>query len=77
MSRLRSADFSLFDEEIDKIFLLVTKKSAITNTSFIKVEELVAAIYQAVKAVMIHMMQRGLRTSRRFLIDLLAARDSN
>lgn len=77
MATLRSADFSIFDEELDKIFLIVTKKAQVTASATISVEELVNAIYYAAKAVMINMMQRGLRNSRRFLIDLLAARDAN
>jgi len=77
MVSLRSADFSIFDEEIDKIFLDVTKQAAITSKAVINTNELIGAIYYAVKAVMIFMMQRGLKNSRRFLIDLLAARDAD
>lgn len=77
MQNLRSADFSIFDEELDKIFLIESHEPAIKATSSIKVEELVDSVYYATKAVMIHMMQRGLRNSRRFLIDILAARDTN
>ena len=77
MIKLRSADFNIYDEEIDKLFMDFTGLARISSTATIKIEDLVSKVYEAVKAVMIHMMQDGLKKSRRFLVDLIAARDTN
>ena len=42
-----------------------------------QVDDLCALIYNGVKAIMVSMMQNGLKKSRRLLVDLLAERDSN
>lgn len=77
MTSLRGADFNIYDEEIDKMFMNFTGLTRISSSATIKIEDLVSKVYEAVKAVMIHMMQDGLKKSRKFLGDLIAARDSN
>ena len=42
-----------------------------------QIDELVDRVYSGVKAVMIHLMQSGLKKSRKFLVDLIAARDTD
>ena len=77
MVSLRSADFEIYDEEITKIFTDLTKQARVSSSAILEIDELIKQIYDAVKAVMIHMMQTGLKKSRKFLVDLLAARDQN
>ena len=77
MVSLRSADFEIYDEEITKIFTDLTKQAKVSSSAILQIDELIKQIYDAVKAVMIHMMQTGLKKSRKFLVDLLAARDQN
>lgn len=77
MMTLRSADFEIYDEEINKIFTDLTKQARVSSTAVLQIEDLVNQVYDGVKAVMINMMQIGLKKSRKFLVDLLAARDTN
>lgn len=77
MVSLRSADFEIYDEEITQIFTDLTKQARVSSSAILEIDELIKQIYDAVKAVMIHMMQTGLKKSRKFLVDLLAARDQN
>lgn len=77
MMTLRSADFEIYEEEITKIFTDMTKQARVSSTAVIQLDELVKQVYNGVKAVMINMMQIGLKKSRKFLVDLLAARDTN
>lgn len=77
MTSLRGADFNIYDEEIDKLFMTFTGLTRISTTATIKIEDLVSKVYVAVKAVMIHMMQDGLKKSRQFLGDLISKRDTN
>ena len=55
--------------------MMLTKQARVSSTASASVDELVALVYQGVKAVMIDMMQRGLKKSRRTLNELVAARD--
>ena len=79
MTSLRSTDFTIFPEEIDKIFLDLVGKTDTRSAQrdVLPVDKLMDAIYDAVKAVMIYMMERGLKNSRRFIVDMLAARDTD
>ena len=79
MTSLRSTDFTIFPEEIDKIFLDLVGKTDTRSAQrdVLPVDKLMNAIYDAVKAVMIYMMERGLKNSRRFIVDMLAARDTD
>ena len=77
MVSLRGADFEIYDEEIDKLFLTITKQPRITSSAVLQVDDLCALIYEGVKAIMVSMMQNGLKKSRRLLVDLIAERDTN
>ena len=77
MASLRGADFEIYDEEIDKLFLTVTKQLRITSSAVLQVDDLCALIYDGVKAIMVSMMQNGLKKSRRLLVDLIVERDTN
>ena len=57
MVTLRSADFEIYDEEINKIFTDLTKSAKVSSSAILQIDELIKEIYDAVKAVMIHMMQ--------------------
>lgn len=54
---------------------MLTKQARVSSTAVASVDELVQLVYSGVKAVMIDMMQRGLKKSRRTLNELVAARD--
>ena len=56
MISLRSADFEIYDEEINKIFTDLTKQAKVSSSAVLQIDELIKQIYDAVKAVMIHMM---------------------
>lgn len=56
LQSLRGADFAIYDEEIDKIFLMLTKQARVSATAVASVEEFIALVYNGVKAVLIHMM---------------------
>ena len=77
LQSLRAADFAIYDEEIDQIFLMLTKQARVSATAVVSIEEFVAEVYKGVKAVVIHMMQSQLKKSRKFLADLVAQRDIN
>jgi len=49
----------------------------VSASALAKVDELIDLVFSGVKAVMISMMQDGLKKSRRFLVDLIAARDTD
>ena len=77
LTSLRSSDFTIYDEEIDKLFMDLTKQTRISSTAVANIEELVAIVYEGLKAVLINMMQSGLKKSRRYLVDLIAAKDTD
>ncbi len=77
LTSLRSSDFTIYDEEIDKLFMDLTKQTRISSSAVANIQELVAIVYEGVKAVLIHMMQSGLKKSRRYLVDLIAAKDTD
>ena len=57
LQSLRAADFSIFDEEINDMFLWLTKQARVSTTAVASVEEFVNQVYTGVKAVIIYMMQ--------------------
>ena len=77
LTSLRSSDFTIYDEEIDKLFMDLTKQTRISSSAVADIEQLVAIVYEGVKAVLINMMQSGLKKSRRYLVDLIAAKDTD
>ena len=56
MVGLRSADFEIYYEEINKIFTDLTKQPTNSRSATLSVDQLIKEIYDAVKAVMIFMM---------------------
>ena len=47
-----------------------------SSSAVLEVEQLIDQVYLAVRAVMIHMMVTALKKSRKYLVDLIAARAS-
>ena len=56
---------------------MLTKQERASSNTTVPVDDLVVLIYEGVKAVMIDMMQRGLKKSRRALADIVRERDTN
>lgn len=56
LQSLRSPDFAIYDEEIDKMFLILTRQARVSASAVASIDELVIEVYSAVKAVMVHLM---------------------